>query len=126
MFADVPNSTLALLHSLPHKPGSTNDEEKQRSAQRPAVLVDLRLCLNTEGVIPREVRSLVMVMGTLESCEKPQREIRKWLKRNASLGINTQPGLILEAILLRDAADINLQIMEEALRIRMQFDDSQG
>ena len=70
-FADITDSTLAILYSLPQRTSVNEDQEAEKESYtcRPALLVDLRLCSNANDTIPQESRSLVMVMGTLDPFE---------------------------------------------------------
>ncbi|KAI0645415.1 hypothetical protein C8Q79DRAFT_1010382 [Trametes meyenii] len=82
-----------------------------------ALLVDVSLCLNAWRSAPwlREPRGIVMALGYLESSDKPLP--LPVLSSHAPL-VNVNPHLVLRAIVLEEARDLDLALWNRAIVAR--------
>ncbi|KAI0675021.1 hypothetical protein C8Q78DRAFT_1075364 [Trametes maxima] len=82
-----------------------------------ALLVDVALCLSAWRSTPwlREPRTVVMALGYLESSDKPLS--LPVLSAHAPL-VNVNPRLVLRAIVLEEARDLDLSLWNRAIAAR--------
>ncbi|KIM29819.1 hypothetical protein M408DRAFT_8046 [Serendipita vermifera MAFF 305830] len=112
-----PTSPVAQLHSITAGKSKADKSTRGKSRVRDVglgLLVDMSLCVDDRIAALKETASVVMVMGTLED------NSLSGITQSSSVLVDES--IILRAILITDASDVNLVAMESAIAQRRAFE----